>query len=192
MPITFNGNGTVTGLAVGGLPDGTVDADTLASGVGGKVLQVKQTVKKDTFSATVAANAASGDITGLNVSITPTNASNKILLFPQVSVGEFASLMYFYKDGSLITDAIADASGSLQRATFGSSNSSTTMNLNFGGAYLDTAGGTSAITYSIRIGSARDSSQTFYINRVWDTDESYSGRSIARYISTFTVMEVAA
>ena len=34
MPITFNGNGTVTGLAglaVGGLPDGTVDADTLAA-----------------------------------------------------------------------------------------------------------------------------------------------------------------
>ena len=32
MPITINGSGTVTGLAVGGLPDGTVDADTLASG----------------------------------------------------------------------------------------------------------------------------------------------------------------
>ena len=32
MPITINGDGTITGLAVGGLPDGTVDADTLASG----------------------------------------------------------------------------------------------------------------------------------------------------------------
>jgi hypothetical protein len=31
MPITINGNGTITGLAVGGLPDGSVDADTLAS-----------------------------------------------------------------------------------------------------------------------------------------------------------------
>ena len=40
MPITFNGNGTVTGLAVGGLPDGTVDADTLATGAGNKILQV--------------------------------------------------------------------------------------------------------------------------------------------------------
>ena len=44
MPITLNGNGTVTGLAVGGLPDGSVDADTLASGVGGKVLH-KQLVR---------------------------------------------------------------------------------------------------------------------------------------------------
>ena len=32
MPITINGDGSITGLAVGGLPDGTVDADTLASG----------------------------------------------------------------------------------------------------------------------------------------------------------------
>ena len=32
MPVTINGNGTITGLAVGGLPDGCVDADTLAAG----------------------------------------------------------------------------------------------------------------------------------------------------------------
>lgn len=33
MAITINGNGTVTGISVGGLPDGVVDTDTLASGV---------------------------------------------------------------------------------------------------------------------------------------------------------------
>ena len=31
MAIVINGSGTVTGLSVGGLPDGTVDNDTLAS-----------------------------------------------------------------------------------------------------------------------------------------------------------------
>ena len=31
MPVTINGNGSITGLSVGGLPNGTVDADTLAS-----------------------------------------------------------------------------------------------------------------------------------------------------------------
>ena len=31
MPITINGSGTLTGVSVGGLPDGTVDADTLAT-----------------------------------------------------------------------------------------------------------------------------------------------------------------
>ena len=31
MAVTINSNGTITGVAVGGLPDGVVDADTLAS-----------------------------------------------------------------------------------------------------------------------------------------------------------------
>ena len=31
MPVTINGNGHISGSAVGGLPNGTVDADTLAS-----------------------------------------------------------------------------------------------------------------------------------------------------------------
>ena len=31
MPVTINGDGSITGLAVGGLPNGTVDADTLAT-----------------------------------------------------------------------------------------------------------------------------------------------------------------
>ena len=31
MPVTINGDGSITGLAVGGLPDGCVDTDTLAS-----------------------------------------------------------------------------------------------------------------------------------------------------------------
>ena len=31
MPVTINGDGSIAGLSVGGLPNGTVDADTLAS-----------------------------------------------------------------------------------------------------------------------------------------------------------------
>ena len=37
MPIVINGTGTVTGLSVGGLPDGTVDRDTLATNTGKKI-----------------------------------------------------------------------------------------------------------------------------------------------------------
>ena len=76
MPVSINGNtGVVTGLAVGGLPDGTVDADTLASnavtagklasGVGGKILQVKQAVKTDTASQGDTSNSYV-DISGLS------------------------------------------------------------------------------------------------------------------------------
>ena len=31
MPVTINGDGSITGLSVGGLPDGSVDSGTLAS-----------------------------------------------------------------------------------------------------------------------------------------------------------------
>ena len=34
MPLTFNGSGTITGLTAGGLPDGSIQAADLASGVG--------------------------------------------------------------------------------------------------------------------------------------------------------------
>ena len=54
MAIQINGDGTITGISVGGLPNGIVDTDMLAanavsaaklaSGAGGKVLQVVQTI----------------------------------------------------------------------------------------------------------------------------------------------------
>ena len=31
MPVTINGNGSISGLSVGGLPDGCVDTDTIAN-----------------------------------------------------------------------------------------------------------------------------------------------------------------
>ena len=31
MPISINGSGTITGVSVGGLPDGIVDTDTIAA-----------------------------------------------------------------------------------------------------------------------------------------------------------------
>ena len=49
MPIAINGSGTVTGVSVGGLPDGIVDTDMLANGAAtaakrgaGSILQVVQ------------------------------------------------------------------------------------------------------------------------------------------------------
>ena len=45
MPVTINGSGSITGISAGGLPDGIIQAADLASGVGGKILQVLQTVK---------------------------------------------------------------------------------------------------------------------------------------------------
>ena len=42
MPITINGSGTVTGISVGGLPDGIVDTDMIASSVPLGIKEVDQ------------------------------------------------------------------------------------------------------------------------------------------------------
>ena len=53
MPVSINGNtGVITGISQGGLPDGCITAAELATGVGGKILQVKQAVKTDVSSTT--------------------------------------------------------------------------------------------------------------------------------------------
>ena len=56
MAIVINGSGTVTGLAVGGLPDGTVDAGTLAT---------------DSVSATEMASGTDGNIISYDASGNP-------------------------------------------------------------------------------------------------------------------------
>ena len=49
MPITLNGSGTITGISTGGISD--TKALATASLPAGSILQVKQTVKTDTFSS---------------------------------------------------------------------------------------------------------------------------------------------
>tara|TARA_Y100000361_G_scaffold101231_1_gene90972 strand:+ start:19 stop:621 length:603 start_codon:yes stop_codon:yes gene_type:complete len=167
--------------------DGDSTIDTLARA--GNILQVKQTVKKDVFSESVATGNASADITGLSVAITPTSSTNKILLIPSVTCGAYANVL-IYKDGSLISDAIGDA-GADFRASF-SADINIFVVSTITGTFLDTAGGTSEITYSIRLQTRAQDTQTLFVNRANDSDESGGSTNFGRYISTFTAMEVAA
>ena len=86
MPVTINGDGTITGLSVGGLGSGVVNTASiasnavtspkLASGVGGKILQV---VEGSTTSEATSSSTSLID-SNLTASITPTAASSKILV----------------------------------------------------------------------------------------------------------------
>jgi len=85
MPIAINGSGILTGISVGGLPDGIVDADMLAanavtagklaSGVGGKILQVVSANQNTRLAAT----STTFQATANSVTITPSLSSSKIL-----------------------------------------------------------------------------------------------------------------
>ena len=83
MSVTINGNGTITGVTVGGLPDGIVDTDMLANGAvtatkrgAGAILQVVHV----SFSTETAIASTTFTNTGLTASITPSSSSNKILV----------------------------------------------------------------------------------------------------------------
>jgi hypothetical protein len=62
-----------------------IDNGSLASGVGGKVLQVVNATKTNTFATS---SGSFVDITGLSASITPSSTSNKIFVSLTLYVGD--------------------------------------------------------------------------------------------------------
>ena len=195
MPIVLNGSGTVTGISAGGLPDGIIQSADLATGVGGKILQVVQTVITDVKSYTANAFAFT-DMPGFNCTITPSNSSNNVLI--TVAIGgihqEAGSIIGKVQRGS--TDiGIGDADGSRPRCGFRMYGSAI-YNTNHCGSYhytfLDTGiSTTSATTYKLVTAGESGTSYPVYLNRgVQDSNNNYNYRG--RAISTITLMEIAA
>ena len=88
MPITLNGNGTVTGISVGGLPDGIVDTDTLAAGAAtqakrtyasGEIIQIKTDILDRAY-LDIGTTESEHFGADLEVSITFSSTSNKFLV----------------------------------------------------------------------------------------------------------------
>ena len=173
------------------LPDtGNATVLTTDSSVG-KVLQVVQSYKTDTFSASITYNDETGDITGLTPSITPSNASNKILVMWDIFTGNSASSrigLKLYKASSAVTASLGDADGSNSRVTAYCSTMANDRSWGISGKYLDTAGGTSAITYSLRLRIGNSASNTVYVNRQGTLYNS-AGSMLAG--SSLILMEVA-
>ena len=84
MPITLNGSGTITGVSVGGLPDGIVDTDMIAANAvtaakssGRNILQVVNSISSTPKTISATTTYTDTDITD---SITTTAANSKILV----------------------------------------------------------------------------------------------------------------
>jgi len=177
--ISSNGSGTVT---LGAAFPST-----------GKIGQVVQTVKTDTFSTGSTSFSA---ITGLSVNITPTATSSKILIRTLISYGGDQNLYAF---GKLLRGSteilIGDAGESSQtRATFpfmisaGDPSAGVFKSFHSGTEFLDSPSSTNQITYSISCATAA-SGRDLYINRASNnTNAGYIGR----FASTITAMEVLA
>ena len=91
MAIQINGNGTITGISVGGLPDGIVDSDMIANTVTtGKILQVVGTEMTGTETVSMTTTYMNNTsnihyISGLDTTITTTAANSKILFSASVN-----------------------------------------------------------------------------------------------------------
>ena len=206
MAIVINGSGTVTGLAVGGLPDGTVDAGTLAtnsvdsaelidgaidsshlaSGVGGKVLQVVSTATANQFSTT--SNSLT-DCTPMTVNITPSASSSKVLVLVNMNMGGSADCRTAVALQRGSTDIFqGDDHSNRQGATTASQNAEDNSIYNVAFQYLDSPSSTSQLTYHIQVSAQTAGSETMFLNRTGSyADQQYSKNTQ----SSITVMEIS-
>lgn len=150
------------------------------------VIQTKSTTKTDTFTTT---STTLVDVTGLSVSITPTSASNKILVSGYIMVGNntnnsIGAYVTLLRGSTAI--GVGDAAGSRSRITAdiaSSANGAIQGSVAF--MFLDSPATTSATTYKLQIRS--QAGGTVAVNRsVDDTDSA----SYTRAASTITVIEV--
>ena len=201
MPVTINGNGSITGLSVGGLGSGVVNTATLASNAitsaiqpAGSVIQVNQTVKTDTFSTTSFTNTWV-DI-GPQGSITAIKAGNKIMVEIMLSVGCTDGRHISFrleKDGSALAGALGDSRGSNRKRgcfhMYQDDQNGQHDQHNYFLKYLDTAADTNAHTYNIAViqwGGQGTTEITCNRSKA-DGDQDYESTTI----STVTLTEIA-
>ena len=184
MPIAINGSGTVTGISVGGLPDGIVDTDMIAADAvtapkrgAGAIIQVVQAVKTDVSSWSFETSNANFKETGLQQTNPPTKASNIILIWASGMYGGTVAEENTYWTISRSSDGnyfqVGDTSGSRTRVTTGSYINSTSRPETFSCFAIDTTHNTtSANTYKL-LSNGNNSSGTGYLNRTGDNSDGF-------------------
>ena len=170
-------------------------ANGLEYGAGGGVVQTKSTHKNDTF---VTNSTSYTDLTGLNVNITPTSSSNKILVLVNITFGgntnlyAFGRLQRTISGGSATTIGSGNASSNRTQAGF------PFHNLDVGNAvyhikessfmFLDSPNTTTSTNYKLQC-HTNNGGRDVYINWPLNND---NGDYIGRYASSITLMEVIA
>jgi hypothetical protein len=174
----------------------SVNATTATSGTlptarlpAGTVLQVTSNTKTDTFSS--ATTGSWLDVTGLSLSITPSSASSKIMVFGRITGmgtnGLTRMQMRLVRDSTAIS--VGDAAGSrLQVSGNEMYVADTDSFLGSTIFFLDSPATTSATTYKIQIRNG-NASGSVYVNR---TPSDNDTGAFPRATSSITVMEIAA
>tara|TARA_Y200000002_G_scaffold48655_1_gene35000 strand:+ start:3705 stop:4235 length:531 start_codon:yes stop_codon:yes gene_type:complete len=161
----------------------------LSGGASGGIIQLVTTTKTDTFSTSATSPTT---VTGMSLTITPQSASNKIIVFCQISGGADTRYNAFKMQRGTTDLAIADADGVRTRACFTSQTNpsagdDTAVLRGMGMHWCDTPNTTSATTYNLKAWIPYGSA-TVMVNRCTNgSNETYHIRGI----STMTVLEVS-
>ena len=147
----------------------------------GSVIQVQQGGSNTDSSSSVASQATYD--TGIQVSITPSSASNKILIIATISgttsnaINNFAmTLQKKTGSGSFanITEANGEVEGNRYASMSGTYGSSIYTNYGVHFNYMDTAGSTDTLIYRGAYFNSSSATRTVYINRSHTDTNSYS------------------
>ena len=156
----------------------------LPSGVGGKVLQVKQMTKTDSSTYSLATDTLT---TFMTQTITPSSTSSKILASFIVYTGNphpFGQPYIVLRRGG--SDIFrSDTVGNRKNSTAGANYCTTGGIRNLSQSFLDSPSSVSSLSYTLNLGGYN--SNTFYIN-IPDTNDAQHSTCT----STFTLMEVGA
>jgi len=152
--------------------------------VGAGLLQLVSTTKTDTFTTT---SSSFTDVTGLSVTVTPSSASNKIMILVNMSCGtdETTSSLFGQLVRGATAIAIGDAAGSRTSVSFDVS-CLYTKQIGASLSFLDSPATTAATTYKIQIASP--GSSTIAVNRSQVDSNEYG---YSRSVSTITAMEIS-
>ena len=191
MPVTINGDGSIAGLAVGGLPDGSVDADTLASNsVTAAKLQSGSVIQSVTKMGTACYNMTNTSwgtelSTDFRITLPTVQVANtKILIL-------FSSKMRHASHASNITKQY--------RPAFSTNGGSSFTNLNSHSAHITGSWGDDHIAYSatnaINMGGegASFANGVIFTPLAKTSNSSYGfqlGGCALGATTTFTVMEI--
>jgi hypothetical protein len=145
---------------------------------------VKSTLKTDTFTASTGQGVYAA-VTGLEVTITPTSATSKILVLAHMSG---SSLFYRVKRDSTLV-GVGNVAGSRSRVSSGFGSPGAEEIGGSGVVFIDSPATTSSITYSVEIGHGALSSVTMFVNL---SSGEIDRNDMARGTSGITVMEVPA
>ena len=171
--------------------DGVLSLPTAADGFGAAGIgsNVVQTVKTDTFSASLASGAISG--AAISATITPTSASSKVLVIASLTIASTTGVAgaSLFVGSAEESGYIGDAAGSRKRRSVGVQyGGSASANPTASAVYLDSPATTSATVYDFRLYHGSSTTQTVYLNRSQtDTD----GNTGVRTVSSITLIEVA-